>query len=206
VIKHDVAKWIGMYQQVLHINQSGSNTTDLLRKTRELYRVKSKNNTDFAFELCWMLVKDLPKWADGWNVAKVPIPKKKVQSSNFDSDCVVVEEPLDSMVIAEVIENHKRFRSRPSGMKAAKEVQYQGKVREAAMYAQAEAAKTMAATTMRKNALLEDQNIVMLMTLPDSQVSVEAREYLRLRRREELKKLQSRLLEEELQKEQVELR
>jgi hypothetical protein len=173
VIKHDVAKWIGMYQQVLHINQSGSNTTDLLRKTRELYRVKSKNNTDFAFELCWMLVKDLPKWADGWNVA---------------------------------IENHKRFRSRPSGMKAAKEVQYQGKVREAAMYAQAEAAKTMAATTMRKNALLEDQNIVMLMTLPDSQVIVEAREYLRLRRREELKKLQSRLLEEELQKEQVELR
>jgi hypothetical protein len=27
-------------------------------------------------------------------VVKVPIPKRKVQSSNFDSDCAVVEEPL----------------------------------------------------------------------------------------------------------------
>jgi hypothetical protein len=96
------------------------------------------------------------------------------------------------VVTAEVIENHKRFRSRPGGVKATKEVQYQGKLREAVMYAHVEAVKTMAAATMRKNGLLEDQNIVMLMTLPDSQVSVEAREYLRL------KKLQSRLLEEEL--------
>ena len=42
------------------------------------------------------------------------------------------------------------------------------------MYAQAEATKTMAAAMMMKATLLEDQNIVMLKTLPDSQVSAEA--------------------------------
>jgi hypothetical protein len=70
--KHDVAKWIGVYEQVLNLNKSGTSTADILRNTCELYHVKSKNNTNFMFEYCWVLVKDHlnPKWVDGWSVVK----------------------------------------------------------------------------------------------------------------------------------------
>jgi hypothetical protein len=61
LIKHNVAKWIGIYQHVLNLNKSETNVADLLKRTHELYLVKSKNNTDFAFEDCWVLVKDQPK-------------------------------------------------------------------------------------------------------------------------------------------------
>jgi hypothetical protein len=71
-------------------------------------------------------------------------------------------------------------------------------VREAALFAQAEATKTMAAAQMRKVALLEEQNLLMLMTMPDSQVTIpKAREFLQLRRTMELKKLRRVVAEEE---------
>jgi hypothetical protein len=66
------------------------------------------------------------------------------------------------------------------------------------MYAQAEATRTMAAAQMRKAELLEEQNKLLLMTMPDDRITThEAREYLRLRRQDELKKLRRKLAEEE---------
>ena len=56
----------------------------------------------------------------------------------------------------------------------------------------------MAAAQMKKTALLEDQNMLLLMTMPDDKISTaEAREYLRLRRGDELKKLRRKLAHEE---------
>jgi hypothetical protein len=56
----------------------------------------------------------------------------------------------------------------------------------------------MAAAQMKKTALLEDQNMLLLMTMPDDKITtVEAREYLRLRRGDELKKLRRKLTDEE---------
>jgi hypothetical protein len=56
----------------------------------------------------------------------------------------------------------------------------------------------MAATHMCKNQLLQDQNLLMLMTLPGiEETTPKAREFLQLRRTEELKKLRRRLGEEE---------
>ena len=63
------------------------------------------------------------------------------------------------------------------------------------MYAHAEATKDMAAVRMRKAALLEDQNLLMLMSMPDA--DSDAKEYLRLRRQMELKKLRKFLGEKE---------
>ena len=51
---------------------------------------------------------------------------------------------------------------------------------------------------MKKTALLEDQNMLLLMTMPDEKITTsEAREYLRLCRGDELKKLRRELAEEE---------
>ncbi len=57
----------------------------------------------------------------------------------------------------------------------------------------------MATAQMRKAELLEEQNMLLLMTMPDDRITTpEAREYLRLRRGDELKKLRRKLVEEEV--------
>jgi hypothetical protein len=62
----------------------------------------------------------------------------------------------------------------------------------------------MAEAQMKKAALLEDQNMLLLMTMPEDKITTaEAREYLRLRRGDELKKLRRKLAAEE-ERERVE--
>jgi hypothetical protein len=86
----------------------------------------------------------------------------------------------------------------PGGSKAAREESRSQSARERAIYAQAEATRTMAAAQMRKAELLEEQNMLLLMTMPDDRITTsDAREYLRLRRGVELKKLRRKLAEEE---------
>ena len=88
--------------------------------------------------------------------------------------------------------------SRPGGSKAAKEESRIASAREGALYAQAAATRTMAEAQMKKAALLEDHNMLLLMTMPEDKITtVEAREYMRLRRGDELKKLRRKLAAEE---------
>jgi hypothetical protein len=80
-------------------------------------------------------------------------------------------------------------------VKAAKDDVRQGKIHEGLMLAHAEATRSMAAAHMRKAAILEDHNLLMLMSMPDA--DEDAKEYLRLRRQMELKKLRKLVAEEE---------
>jgi hypothetical protein len=82
LIKQDIVKWIGVYKQILKVNKSDTNAADILKKARELYYTENKNNINFAFEHCWVLVKDHSKWNDGWNVVKPSKLKEKARSSN----------------------------------------------------------------------------------------------------------------------------
>lgn len=91
----------------------------------------------------------------------------------------------------------RHFRGRPGGSKAAKEIVRQGKIKEGAAWAQATATQVMAEATLRKAASMEDQNMLLLFTSPEALTTPEAVEYLRLRRGEELCKLQWRLAAEE---------
>lgn len=69
------------------------------------------------------------------------------------------------------------------------------------MHAKVEATKIIAAAQMKKAALLEDQNMLILMTILDIKIRTpKAREYLKLRRVEKLLKLRHRLGEEEERK------
>lgn len=72
LIKHDVSSFCGIYGQMLRLNKSGTSAADTLRRSRELYWHKNANKADFAFEHCWHLLKDHPKWADGWAASKAP--------------------------------------------------------------------------------------------------------------------------------------
>lgn len=73
---------------------------------------------------------------------------------------------------------------RPGGTKAAREEARSTSAREGAIYAQADATKSMVAAQMKKVALLEDQNLLLLMTMPDDKITTaEAKEYLALAQR-----------------------
>lgn len=90
------------------------------------------------------------------------------------------------------------LKGRPSGSKVAKEDVRSASAREGAIYTQPDATKSMAVAQMKKATLLEDQNMLMLMTIPNDQVTtMETMEYLRLRRGDELKKIWRKLTVEE---------
>jgi hypothetical protein len=83
-------------------------------------------------------------------------------------------------------ESAQIFKRHPGGTKIAKEDQRQGKIRKGLMAACTEATKNMAAVHMQKVALLEDQNLLMLMLMP--YVDSDAKEYMCLQRQMELRK------------------
>lgn len=93
LIKHDVGKRIGVYQQVKNLNKTGTNEADTLRKIHKLYRVNSKNNLAFLFEHVWTLVKEDPRWGNGWSAVKVRTSKRKAVSSDqqCNPQCGLVE-------------------------------------------------------------------------------------------------------------------
>ena len=208
LIKHDVSSFCGVYAQVLRLNKSGTSAADTLRHSRELYRQKSPKKQEFCFEHCWALLKDHPKWMDGWTSPKAsssvrsgaasgnsPAAAAEDGRTQFDADTSPVcraQSEVDAGGSA------RGGIARPGGSKGAREDSRSASAREGAIYAQADATRTMAAAQMKKAALLEDQNMLLLMTMPDDKITTaEAREYLRMRRCDELKKLRRKLAHEE---------
>jgi hypothetical protein len=160
---------------------------------KELYRSKYPKQLEFSFEHCWVLVREFPRWSERWFPMKPTIPtKRKAASSGHDSHRAV---PTSSSVQVDQMDSNANtvLQDRPSGTKAAKREHKQGKVREGAMYAQAKATSDLASATLKKMALLEEQNLLILMTTPESQVtSPAAQQFLRIRQEEELEKLLQR--------------
>ena len=193
---------------MLRLNKFGTSTADILRHSRELYRQKSPKKQEFAFEHCWVLLKDHPKWMDGWTSPKAssnlrfgtasgssPTTAAEDGRTQFDAGRSPISRAQSE---GEARGSQRSGMVRPGGSKAAKKDSRSASAREGAIYAQADATRTMAAAQMKKAALLEDQNMLLLMTMPDDKITtVEAREYLRLRRCDELKKLQRKLAQEE---------
>jgi hypothetical protein len=195
LIKHDIAKFIGVLKQVVSLNRNGTSKEDLLIMAKELYRTKRPKNVDFQFEHCWLLVKDYPRWADGWSSSSTP-SKRKTTSSEHESNEIGVKS--ESVVEGTTnSEENRALKVRPGGTRAAKEVQKTGKQWEGAMYAHAAVSEVMAQAMMRKATMLEDHNMLMLVTLPESLGSTpKAQEYLRLRHAEVFKKLKKRLADD----------
>ena len=123
-IKHDVAKFIGVHQQCVNANRSGSSVADVLKNAKELYRLKHPKNSDFTFQHVWLMVKDVPHWFEGRVHDKQPTPptkRKEPSTDSGESDCCIMEPGVAG--------SSKGFlNSRPSGSKMAKEELKQSKI------------------------------------------------------------------------------
>ena len=80
-----------------------------------------------------------------------------------------------------------------SGSKATKLAHKEEKLRDSNLHAQVEATLTLAKATLRKADCMEEQNLLFLMTTPDSQItSPAAQRFLELHKEEELEKYEAR--------------
>ena len=146
-----------------------------------------------------MLVKDFPRWTDGWRTVKKVIPSKRKTASSVQGSHEAVGE---SYSIAEKIvteDANQGLRDCPTGTKIAKEVIRDDKVAQKALIKQAIASEVMADAVMRKVGAMEDHNLILLMTVLDEGgvLFLESREFMKLSQREELRKLQKRLITDE---------
>ena len=197
LVKHDVSKFCGIYAQVENQRRSGTSDVNILEDSLELYKLKHPKGSSFAFLHCWQLVKNVPKWAEGCIVEcrRIPLPtrsgRQMAPASEPESDFV---ETTPTQVASGA--GVGRMRVRPQGNRAAKEEHKNEKIRDSSIRAQAAAIVQMAEVSKKKADILEDQNVLMLFTAPETGiVSEAAMEYLELKRQVELKKL--RLAEEE---------
>ncbi|KAL0002456.1 hypothetical protein SO802_016237 [Lithocarpus litseifolius] len=60
-INRETVKFCGALAKIEAKNESGSTTDDKIEKARELF--KEIHGCFFQFEHCWLMLKDLPKWA-----------------------------------------------------------------------------------------------------------------------------------------------
>jgi hypothetical protein len=208
IIKHDVAKFVGVHNQVLNTKESGVSLDDLLERALQLYKVKHAKQHSFVFLHCWLILKDVPRWAETREecrlrqqikVPAAPMPKRKTPPSVaiiIDSDGEVGGQAGSD---ADLLGGGGKRLSRPCGNKVAKEEQKLEKQRECAIRAQAKATSDMAAASARKAQILHDQAVLALFTMPEtSDMSEQARCYLHLRREEEMTKLERRLAAEKV--------
>jgi hypothetical protein len=100
----------------------------------------------------------------------------------------------------EALSSTSKWPIRPIGIKMAKEHQRLRKATEDLVRAQAKATAAMAAANLRKAQALSDQAALSLFTMPANlNLSEQAREYLELRREEEMRKLRRRIAAEKEQ-------
>ena len=65
LFKHKVSKFIGMYQQIVGLNQLRKTLENILRDALELCREKSSKGIEFLYLYCWYLVENVPRWDQG---------------------------------------------------------------------------------------------------------------------------------------------
>jgi hypothetical protein len=85
IIKHDVAKFVGVHNQVLSMKESGVSLEDLLERALQLYKLKHPKQHSFVFLHCWLILKDVPRWAETREECRIrqqvraaPMPKRKM--------------------------------------------------------------------------------------------------------------------------------
>ena len=198
-IKHDVGKFIGVYQQILDLHPSGKSKADLIAMALELYRQKNPKNAEFQYLHVWEMVREYPRWADGGTTSRSSTPSRKpgLGSSEQVSGTGVTDSGGSWHGDVQPA-THVLFPSRPVGTKAAKEALKEARITDRAALAQAQATANLASAALKKVAVLEDHNLLLLMN-SSKVTSPAAEEYLRRRQEYELLKFERQMQEEERQ-------
>ena len=126
-IKHDIGKFIGCHNQAKRTKPSSTSAADIIVLAKILFKLKNSKGYNFAFEHCWVLVRDFPHWIDGWSIMWHVTPsKRRTSPSSFDQGSS--SHDTSSVVVKNAEDRNAVLRERPSGSKAAKAVHKAEKV------------------------------------------------------------------------------
>jgi hypothetical protein len=219
-IKHDVAKFSGVFKQVSDCRESGASAEDVLERALEFYKDRHPKQQAFVFLHCWHLLKEVPRWwqspqdiqrrgsggggASPVGMAGAGTAEHQVHGSGDLGDAADEEEP--AVVGATTggggaTRNFPSRPARPQGTKAAKADVYEQSRRDAILRTQALATEQMAKANMRKAEAMGDHAAMSLFKTPIEDVDEDAREYFKLRRKEELERIKRRMEHEARQAE-----
>ena len=190
-IKTVVAKFTGCYVSVKDLDESGKTEDDIVLDATNLY--KQKCGKAFVLKHCWLLLKSYPRFATifmGKRKAArfdlpapnlLPIDRHDVLSPNPNGEALPTKSAL--------------ARIRPQGAKSSKTEHLNSKVKEHALRANAKATTNFVAATLKKAEHIAQQNS--LFTLEDKLITCDiARQWLHLRRTQELAKLKAEVAAE----------
>lgn len=138
----------------------------------------------------------------GFRTGEITAPNMKRKQAPSDSDSTFVQ--LTSSTDGGGGSSSYFGRVRPQGSKRAMEDRRLTNFVETVAHAQATAIKAMADATLKKAQVMDDQNVFMLMTYaPNGVISATGARWLKLRQKEELRKLEARLAESRARKESI---
>jgi hypothetical protein len=150
------------------LKKSGVTEDDIRHMARELYKSKHAKGSEFTYEHVWVLVKDYLKWFDGGTCSGNVMPSKRRASTSDHGHGVESADTTSNLHNTPEMAGSAWQGTRPTGTKAAKEAQKNLKVKEAAAYKQAKAMEVLAKAALRKTALMEEHNLILLITATDA--------------------------------------
>jgi hypothetical protein len=179
---------------------------EIVQKALALYTLKHPKQS-FTFLHCWYILREHPHWmetpreqcsrqqlrrAPDSSVAPMTPTHPSAQADFAEDSSQVDSSGLATPAFVRLSGSGPTKQKWPTGGKCAKEEVKAVKQKEYMLRAQARAAADMAATSIQKAQVLQDQAALNLFTMPRADPT-EVAEYLRMRQQEELAKLRERL-------------
>ena len=192
-LKASIAKFVGCYEQIKALDESGRTDDDVIVDALQLF--EQKVGRPFVHKHCWLLLRDHPRFgaifrsvaskrkAPGAAGADLPVDRREANSA--------MQQPREG--IDPNVNLH-----RPQGSKSAKGEHKEMREKEAALRANARATADFATATLKKAEQIAQQNAFSLFTLEEGLITCSvARRWLLLRRQQELKRLEKEMAMEE---------
>ena len=215
-IKHDVAKFTGVFKQVSDCRESRAFAEDVLERALEYYKDRHPKQQTFVFLHCWHLLKEVPRWwqsaqeiqrrgSAGVGASAVGMATRTAAAEQQGASNGEVGEPAEEPAEVVVRQNFPARPTRPQGNKAAKANLSDDSRRDSILKTQALATEQMAVANMRKAEAMSDHTAMSLFRMPIEECDDEAREYFKLRRKLELERIKRRMEHENREAEREKL-
>ena len=195
-IKAAVAKFSGCYVSVTDLQESGKSEDDIVLDALNLY--KQKVGKPFLLKHCWLLLKSYPRFA------AIFMAKRKAAGLDLPAPNLLPVDRRDALspptpnAESRPTESVPAPAHRPQGSKSSKSDHLNSKVKEHALRANAKATTDFALATLKKAEQIAQQNAFSLFTLEDRLITCDiARQWLHLRRTQELNKLKAEVAAEQ---------
>jgi hypothetical protein len=192
-LKASIAKFVGCYEHIKALDESGRTDDDIIFDALQLF--EQKVGRPFAHKHCWLLLRDHPRFAAifrsvgskrkalGTQGSDLPIDRREANSPELQP-----REGVDGNVNLHM----------PQGGKSAKGEHKEMRKKETALRANARATAEFAQATLKKAEQIAQQNAFSLFTLEDSLITCKVtRRWFLLRREQELKRLEKEIAVEE---------